>query len=270
MVLGILLAAKNIMANITGVFTSRTNAELVRIKLNSMGFAEDDLILLSPGVSQSKRESVPTEEGEQPGMGKALGGVVGGAVGLAAGSTLATLFLSGVGPVVAFGLGAGGLGAATGATGGHLIETILTKGLPKDEVFFYEDALRQGRSILIALTADDKLIKLGRDVMESNDAESLDAAREKWWIGLRDAEAAEYSEPKEEFDRVEKAYRCGFEAAQEPELRGKTIEEARNILQDRFPNITDEGPFMRGFVRGQNYALKFRANDQRKGPKKYS
>ena len=242
------------MRTVAGIFASRNSAELAWEQLQSKGFTEDNLILLTPCASQSEIGSVPTEEGEQPGMGKAIGGVVGGAVGLAAGAAVANIFLPGVGPVVVLGLGAAGLGAATGASSGGALERMLTKGMPKDEIFFYEDALRQGRSVVVALSNDESRIQLGRNIMESNGAESLDAAREKWWIGLRDAEETEYSQPRGAFERVEEVYRCGFEAAQEPELRGKSLAEARDILRQRFPKVMDEEPFRRGYLRGQIYA----------------
>ena len=242
------------METITGVFPLRAAAELTRARLESNGFSEDNLILLAPGASPRELDSVPTEGAEQPGMGKAVGGVIGGAVGLAAGAALANIFLPGVGPVVALGLGVGGVGAATGASGGDALETMLTRGLPKDEIFFYEDALRQGRSIVVVLSKDENLTKLARDMMVSNGAESIDAAREQWWIGLRDAEALEYSEPRKIFEQVERQYRLGFEAAQQPGLRGKTLVDAQDILRQRFGEIVAEEPFRRGYIRGQVYA----------------
>jgi hypothetical protein len=244
------------MRTVAGIFASRKAAEAAWAQLRSKGFTEDNLILLTPGGARSEIGAVPAEEGEQPGMGKALGGVVGGAIGLAAGAALANIFLPGVGPVVALGLGAAGVGAATGASGGGALEQMLTKGLPKDEIFFYEDALRDGRSVVIALSQDESSIASGRGIIEGAGAESIDAAREKWWIGLRDAEQTEYSEPGEAFERVEKLYRRGFEAAQEPELRGKTVAEARDFLQQRYPTIMEEEPFRRGYARGQIYASK--------------
>ena len=249
------------MRTVAGIFASRKAAESAWAQLKSKGFTEDNLILLTPGASQSEIGSVPTQEAEQPGMGKAVGGVVGGAVGLAVGSTLANIFLPGVGTVIALGLGAGGLGAVTGATGGGALERMLTKGLPKDEIFFYEDALRQGRSVVVALSTDENRVELARAILGSNGAESLDAAREKWWIGLRDAEETEYSQPKEAFEQVEEVYRYGFEAAQEPELRGKTLAEAGDILRQRFPMIMEEEPFRRGYIRGQIYASRRSSRD---------
>ena len=51
---------------------------------------------------------------------------------------------------------------------------------------------------------------------ERNGAESLDAAREKWWIGLPDPAAADYDRPHEA--RNEPLYRSGFQAGLEPDL----------------------------------------------------
>jgi hypothetical protein len=46
-------------------------------------------------------------------------------------------------------------GAVAGGAVGKFLESSLTQGLPKDEIFFYEDALRQGRSVLVGLAEDD-------------------------------------------------------------------------------------------------------------------
>jgi len=45
-------------------------------------------------------------------------------------------------------LGTGG--AIGGAALGDALDEGMTEGLPKDELFIYEDALRQGRSVVIA------------------------------------------------------------------------------------------------------------------------
>jgi hypothetical protein len=169
------------------------------------------------------------------------------------------LFLPGVGPVVAVGLSAGGLGiggALAGAAGGGALENLLARGLPKDELFLYEDALRQGRAVIIALGENDDQLDQSRQIMGASGAESIDAARDKWWIGLRDAEAAQYDAP-EAFERDEQIYRRGFEAALEPKFRGKTFAEAADALRECFPNLYDQVPFRRGYDRGQGYSSSF-------------
>ena len=66
--------------------------------------------------------------------------------------------------------------------------------------------------------------------MERNGAESVDAAREKWWIGIRDAEATHYGSAPEDFTAKEKTYRAGFEAALEPHQRNQPFEAAEGDL----------------------------------------
>jgi len=237
-----------------GIFASQADAAVAYRELRALNLRGKDLIVLTPEASVRQLEGIPTEEAEQPGMGKAIGGVVGGAVGLAAGAAVATLLLPGVGSILAIGLGAGSLGiggAVAGAAGGEALEELLTRGLPKDEIFFYEDALRHGRTVIIVTSEDDDLLSRGREIMEKNKAESLDAAREKWWIGLRGADGAQYDMSRDNGE--EALYRCGFQAALEPDLRGKTLQDARSILKERFPLAYQNEWFQRGYETAQDY-----------------
>ena len=103
-----------------GIFNSQIEALVAYKRLRAAGIEEKELVLLTPHLSERGLEQVPTEDGEQPGMGKAIGGVVGSAVGLSAGATLASLLLPAVGPIVAIGLGAAPLGIG-GAVAGAAI-----------------------------------------------------------------------------------------------------------------------------------------------------
>jgi hypothetical protein len=245
------------MSTITGIFNTMEEARIVYSELKTQaGFRDDELVLLTPGTTQKELNTVPADEGEQPGMGGAIGGVVGGAVGLAAGSIISNLILPGVGPIVAFGLGAAALGlggAAIGAAGGGAIENQLSGGLPKDEIFFYEDALRQCRSIVIATSTSDDAIEKGRSMMQRDGAETIDAARDKWWIGLRDSEAEQYEAPGEHVDNYERRYRCGFEAALRPDFRNTTYDKAAPKLRQSYPDVYEDDVFRRGFERGRAY-----------------
>jgi hypothetical protein len=244
---------------VVGIFKTWQEATKAANLLKAAGFEGKHVIILSPGTPDTDIEAaVPMEEAEQPGMGKAIGSVVGGAVGLGAGALIANLLLPGIGPVLAvtFGAAAGGLGgAAAGAAAGGALENILSIGVPKDEIFFYEDALRQGRSVVVGLSEHDDQIEAGRDVLTKAGAETLDAAREKWWIGLRDAEEIAYSKP-EDFEHVEETFRRGFAAALEPAIRGRSFEEAAEYLKKSYPDSYRDETFRRGFERGQHYYQK--------------
>jgi hypothetical protein len=249
------------MNHAVGIFTDRGTARAALEKLRRAGFANDAFVLLT---REESAEALPTEDAEQPGMGKTIGGIAGGALGLAGGSIIGSLLLPGVGVILAIGLGAGVLGlggAVAGSAAGDLFERMLTHGLPKDEMFLYEDALEQGKSLVIVSSPDEDEIERARILMEQEGAESIDAARQKWWIGLRDAEDAEYDSPNGAFHAVEAIYRRGFEAALEPEWRGKSWSDAEAGLRARHGRFADEAGFRRGYERGQAH-LANRAGSQ--------
>lgn len=245
------------MKTTVGIFSSRPDAERAAEHLRStFGIPSDRVDVLSPASSEQELDAVPTSDTEQPGMGSALGGLVGGAVGAAAGTSLGavaagSMLVPGVGPVIAMGLvGAALLGAGGAAAGGALEDTLFT-GVPHDELFFYEDALRQGRSIVIALVEDENQAEAVREILDREGAESLDSARERWWLGLRDAEQEQYAAQGGNFQQDEPHYRSGFEAALHREMRGKSFEEAQEKIRHRYEKIYDTSAFRRGYERGQ-------------------
>jgi hypothetical protein len=252
------------METVVGIFENRAAAVNAANRLRSIGFDGEGLTVFSPGQSAPDLNTAPADEGEQPGMGAAIGSVVGGALGLSGGAVAANLILPGVGPVVALTLGGAAIagigGAAAGGTAGRALEHHLSMGVPKDEIFFYEQCLQQGRSVVVAATNDDDKLARARRVLDDAGAESLDAAREKWWIGIRDVEEKSYPEPHE-FKNVEGTFRRGFAAALEPELRGKDYRSASPHLKQRYPEECDQESFRRGYQRGQDYCRQFLRDD---------
>jgi hypothetical protein len=124
---------------------------------------------------------------------------------------------------------------------GEALEEGLVDELPHDELYLYEDALRKGRSVVIAFLDDEGAVYAVRSALASNGAESIDAARESWWLALRDAEAAEYQTTGRNFETDEASYRRGFEAG----LRARGKSESTSIE-------TDEA-FRCGYERGKAY-----------------
>jgi hypothetical protein len=249
------------MKSVAGIFVSRKDAEDAVTDVHyEAGVPKDRITLLTPDTSKRR---VPTSDSEQPGVGKALGGTVGAAIGVAAGLELgaaaaASLFVPGVGPVLAFGLiGAallGSSGAFTGMVAGEALDDKISSGLPHDEVFVYEDALRKGRSVVVAMAEDDDRVEAMRVALEENGAESIDSARNEWWIGLRDDEEARYSGG--DFKTDEPVYRRGFVAALDPQARGKSFDEALDSLKRKHGEECNEECFRHGYERGQDYREK--------------
>jgi hypothetical protein len=221
------------------------------------GFSRDQLNLLLPGASERDIRAIPASELEQPGAGKALGGVVGAAVGMAAGAELglaaASALVPGVGSVIAVGLAAAALVGAGGAAAGAAVDRKATEGLPADEIFFYEDALRQGRSVVAVQAEGEMQAQQARDVLVGAGAETLDAARQAWWIGLRSAEEEHYRALGGSFEQDEIAYRCGFEAALQRAARGKSYGDAADYLRTACAGVWDSDAFRRGYERGKEY-----------------
>jgi hypothetical protein len=241
------------MKFVVGVFKSRSAAERAAAKLVPLGIPKDRIHILTPDVTPAELAQLPTQAAEQPGMGKAMGATVGGAIGVAAAGSLpailGSLLVPGVGPILAIGLAGGILGAVAGGA----TESSTTEGLPEDELFVYEDALRQGHSVVVAIGNDDQQAEAVRGAVEDAGAESIDRAREMWWIGLRDAEKETYQAQGGNFEEDERYFRCGFEAAQHSSNRGKSYEQCRARLGDLYPDTHESEPFLRGYKRGRAY-----------------
>ncbi|HEX6210371.1 MAG TPA: hypothetical protein VF136_06320 [Methylomirabilota bacterium] len=237
------------MQTAAGVFVRRADAERAAAALASGGVPRDRITLLAPGDDTRR---VPTDEGEPAGMGAALGAVTGAATGLPLGAAV-SLLVPGVGVVIASGLIGAVLLGAGGAAVGATLEESLTRGLPRDELFVYEDALRRGHSVVIAVLEDDALAETARSILTAAGAESVDAAREHWWLGLRSAEQEQYADGPHVFERDEALYRRGFEAALGGEARGHTWEEALDGLRRRHGADCDRAAFRRGWDRGHAY-----------------
>ena len=182
------------MQAVVGVVHQYSDALRIVEALRQTDIPADRVSVLSPQTPESALRAVPTTEAESPGIGGTIGSVVGGAAGTAGGLAVASLALPGVGPVIAAGaLAMGLLGAAAGGSVGAHFDDTLSKGLPTDELYVYRHALRMGRTLVVATVDDDERARRARELMTKLGAESVDAAREEWWIGLRDAEEAEYT-----------------------------------------------------------------------------
>ncbi len=254
------------MEAITGVFATRPAAEHALQEVHKAGIPSDKITLLTPGSAdqiEKEVQSVPTEAVEQPGMGNAIGALVGGGIGFTGGAVLMAL-VPGLGPVTALGLlGAailGAAGAAVGGVAGGRVEKSSYDGLPEDEIFVYEDALRKGRSVVIALADDEPSASLVRDVLNGEGAESIDNAREQWWTGLRPAEESQYTKSGRNFTEDEQFFRLGFQAAMHARTRcmefdqvSAAMDAALEDVKQQYPGENVEEPFVRGYQRGRDH-----------------
>ena len=198
------------MRAVTGTFRSLADGCAAARRVERL-IGPEHVKLLTPEATRAEVKSVPTTEDMAP-VGAPMGAAVGSALGVAA-----AISIPGIGAVTALGVAAAALfGSAGGFLGwkaGDAADRKLSGGLPVDELYFYEDALRQGRTVLVALVEDADREPLVRRVFELCGAESIDAARERWWLGLRDDEFEHYGHDRGDADEHERLYRYGFTAA---------------------------------------------------------
>src|SRR4051812_22840105 len=205
------------MATIVGIFEKRAEAEEAAHDLAKAGFSKNAVSILTSDIKPSELQSLSATMGEEPGMVKALGAVTGGAMGLSA----AAFFVPGIGPLLAVGMAAGAL---IGGAAGGAMENFIFPGIPEQELYVYRDALRKGRTGVVAMAKDDDQAQAARELFEQAGAESIDRARQMWWLGIRDLEQESYA-PVGDFSADEPYFRQGFEAALDSINRNKPYEE---------------------------------------------
>ncbi len=251
------------MEPIVGIFAGQEQAEDAARRLLAAGIPAGRLNLLTPAISESQvHAAIPTSDTEGEGVAPALGGVVGavagGTAGLGLGAAAASLLVPGIGAISAVGLAAaalfGAAGGVGGAAAGHAIEEKASRGIPKDDVYVYEDALRRGHSIVLLIPESDDEMESARRVLEASGAESVDAARDRWWSGIRDGERLHAEQRGDRFEDVEPAYRRGFQAAQHPDARDRGYGNAPRYLRQRHGDVWEAHAFRRGYERGCDWA----------------
>lgn len=141
-------------AVIVGVFTDRDNAQRAVAELRNCGFQEQQI-----GVAS--RESPPNNDAEQLATRTSDGALAGAAAGAGVGTLWGLAVIAGVlpglGPVIAGGaLAALVSSAAAGAVAAGLGAALLGLGIPQQNVEFYEEQFRAGRTI-VTVTGDRNL-----------------------------------------------------------------------------------------------------------------
>lgn len=261
------------MKSIAGIFGSREDARRAFEHLRSEGIFEEHLNLLVPGEIEKEQLSArETRGGTEPtdvGAGKTFGSILGGASGLALGplaTAAVTALIPGIGPIAAIGVAATALfgagGGLLGAKVGERIDEAREGEIPHDELYVYEDALRNGNSVVIALVPDQEGLDLAGRVLRDEGAGQVDVARDQWWTSIRDNERTEYSAIGGNFDSDEPKYRHGFESALHTPSRGHSYDEARQYLTKTYPNECDDPAFRAGYERGCRHYDDLRARYQ--------
>ena len=247
------------MEPVIGIFRSSANVEAALSEILAAGVTKDQMMLLTPHTSLAQVPTISSPEPNAPGAcGTKAGHVAGAIAGFASGllgATTATLFIPGVGPILAVGTVTLGtvLGVFAGSMIGGAVQDAATFAIPPEYFFVYADTLREGRWLLIVQPADaGQVINIGR-IFAQNEVESFNVVREAWWKRLGEVETTATGRYVEEFPQDKTLYRRGFEAALDMHLHGQSYEDASEVLQQREPHFYQEETFHQGYERGRTY-----------------
>lgn len=148
--------------------------------------------VLVPGESRAQIKAVPTTQ-DMPPILRYMSAVIGAVLGFGFGFVLPSPYAFGLAIVLA------GAGAVAGWKLGDLLDRAGSTGLPADALYVYEDAVRQGRTVLVALVERKENEAEVIRAMEEEHAETVNPAGEgDWQVGLVDATEARYQPPEEE------------------------------------------------------------------------
>lgn len=237
------------MRSIVGVFpTAEAGTRAVERAMPIVG--RNCVTLLLPGESDIAAK-VPSTEDMAP-VGAPIGGTLAGLLGAGA-----ALMIPGVGAITVFGAAAAAaFGAAAGYAGwkiGEAADVASYPGPSVDELYLYEDALQQGHAVAVGLARDADVYEKLEAVFRDAGAESIDAARERWWIGIRDAEAERYAAEVGDFAPDEGPFRSGFEAALRAGVSAGSFEERKSELAASGAGPIEHPAFRRGYTRGREF-----------------
>jgi hypothetical protein len=219
------------MTIVTAMFASSADAERAILSLEDNGFEEKQINYLATGKELA---SFPVHAPQ-------AGAVIGAAAGLGAAT-----FLPGLGPVVGVGMLATGLiGTALGAAAGTAISRN-THGIPNEDLYFYDEALRNGQTVIVVEPRDPVQETKARNLLERAGGRSVQSVRHEWWQNVRDWH-------RHEFNGHESEYRAGFEAALHPATRGHDYREVTEYVETCYPDGCRTEAFRVGYDRGQEY-----------------
>jgi uncharacterized protein (TIGR02271 family) len=192
------------MVNVIGLFDSRREAESAVQQLVNSGINRDYISLVSRTESEERRDLKTDDDTSGAAKGAGIGAALGGVGGLLAG--LAGLAIPGIGPILAAGPIAAALGGALGGAGlgaaaGGLIGALTDMGVPEHEARHYEDAVRQGKTLLTVRVEDDASAERVASILDNCGAIEIDGDVDRnhtegrgVFGGAPDASAAEMRE----------------------------------------------------------------------------
>lgn len=169
------------MSKVSAIFDNHAEAERAVSELRTLGVRDHDLSVIAHHKGSTTARSGEGEVTDEDHTNIVRGILGGGALG--AGLGVAALAIPGIGPLVAAGAIAGGavpgalgVGAAVGAIGGTLNETLTKHGVSEEDAAYYDDRIKHGG---VVVTVEDTGIDQAsvRDVLYRNGGHNASQSR---------------------------------------------------------------------------------------------
>jgi hypothetical protein len=139
---------------LTGMFADRESTENAYNTLHSRGYTKEEIDVIMSDETRKKYFSgtesdteLGTKAAEGAGKGSAIGGTIGAIVGIIA-AIGTSVFIPGLGLVVAGPIAAGLVGAGAGGITGGVIGALVGSGMPEARAKLYETGIKNGHVVM--------------------------------------------------------------------------------------------------------------------------
>lgn len=180
--------------SVFGIIRNEEDAQRTIDRLQSEGFASEDISVIFPEKVQGLRTSTKemgadTKQGsigyekntkapEGASTGAAAGGLIGGSIGLLAG--LGAISIPGLGAFIAAGpIMAALSGSAIGGSLGLLSGALIGMGIPEYEAKHFQDSLNAGNFLISVHTESRDDLNRAKEILEEEGVESISSSMEK-------------------------------------------------------------------------------------------
>jgi len=163
------------MSTVTALFKDRTEASEALIRLEGVGFREEQISLVM--TDETRGTHFGLKEGNKADEGAAAGATVGGILGaiLAGIATAGVIAIPGLNLVVTGALVSGLAGLGAGAAVGGLLGGLVGAGIPEHEAKIYEKEIQRGSVLLAVKVENSEQKKLATDILKSLNAMNVAA-----------------------------------------------------------------------------------------------
>ncbi len=164
---------------LTGIFSDRESAEKAYHTLHDRGYTNTEINLIMSDETRKKYFAdtiIGDEFGSKVGSGAGAGSLIGGTVGAIVAIVVAvgtSLFIPGLGLVIAGPIAAGLAGAGAGAVTGGVIGALVGAGMTDEHAKLYESGVKEGKIVMSVYPRNEEEAELLEQNWRENNAHEI-------------------------------------------------------------------------------------------------